>query len=88
MIQNHIHIHIHIHRLRLKAPFSVRSFYYIFYLYKQKGLIGGKGIGIQGLSSRELDKMVIPVPPVNEQHRIVTAIEEKFAMLDAIAECC
>ena len=82
MIQNHIH------RLRPKAPFSVRFFYYIFYLYKQKGLIGGKGIGIQGLSSRELDKMVIPVPPVNEQHRIVTAIEEKFAILDAIAECC
>ena len=82
MIQNHIH------RLRLKAHFSVRFFYYIFYLYKQKGLIGGKGIGIQGLSSRELDKMVIPVPPVNEQHRIVTAIEEKFAMLDTIADCC
>ena len=82
MIQNHIH------RLRPRASMSVRFFYYIFYLYKQKGLIGGKGIGIQGLSSRELDKMVIPVPPVNEQHRIVTAIEEKFAMLDAIAECC
>ena len=82
MIQNHIH------RLRPRASLSVRFFYYIFYLYKQKGLIGGKGIGIQGLSSRELDKMVIPVPPVNEQHRIVTAIEEKFAMLDAIADCC
>ena len=82
MIQNHIH------RLRPKAPFSVRFFYYIFYLYKQKGLIGGKGIGIQGLSSRELDKMVIPVPPVNEQHRIVAAVEEKFAVLDTIADCC
>ena len=82
MIQNHIH------RLRPRAPISVRFYYYIFYLYKQKGLIGGKGIGIQGLSSRELDKMVIPVPPVNEQHRIVTAIEEKFAMLDTIADCC
>ena len=82
MIQNHIH------RLRPKAPFSVRFFFYIFFLYKQKGLIGGKGIGIQGLSSRELDKMVIPVPPVDEQHRIVTAIEEKLSMLDAIAECC
>ena len=82
MIQNHIH------RLRPRTSLSVRFFYYIFYLYKQKGLIGGKGIGIQGLSSRELDKMVIPVPPVNEQHRIVTAIEEKFAMLDTIADCC
>lgn len=82
MIQNHIH------RLRPRASISVRFFYYIFYLYKQKGLIGGKGIGIQGLSSRELDKLVIPVPPVYEQHRIVTAIEEKFAILDAIANCC
>ena len=82
MIQNHIH------RLRPRASISVRFYYYIFYLYKQKGLIGGKGIGIQGLSSKELDKMVIPVPPVNEQHRIVTAIEEKFEMLDTIADCC
>ena len=82
MIQNHIH------RLRPKAAVSVRFFYYIFNLYKRKGLIGGKGIGIQGLSSRELDKMVIPVPPVQEQKRIVAAIEEKFASLDTIASCC
>ena len=53
MIQNHIH------RLRPREDISVRFYYYIFLLYKQMGLIGGKGIAILGLSSRELDKMVV-----------------------------
>ena len=79
MIQNHIH------RLRPKGNISVRFYYYIFLLYKQMGLIGGKGIAILGLSSRELDKMVVPVPPVPEQHRIVTVIENLFTQIDALA---
>ena len=79
MIQNHIH------RLRPREDISVRFFYYVFLLYKQMGLIGGTGIAILGLSSRELDKMVIPVPPVPEQHRIVTVIENIFAQMDALA---
>ena len=79
MIQNHIH------RLRPKDDISVRFFYYIFLFYKQKGLIGGKGIAILGLSSREMDKMVVPVPPVPEQHRIVNVIENLFTQIDALA---
>ena len=79
MIQNHIH------RLRPKDELSVRFFYYIFLLYKQKGFIGGKGIAILGLSSRELDKMVVPVPPVSEQHRIVSVIDTLFSQLESLA---
>ena len=78
MIQNHIH------RLRPKTNLSVRFFYYIFLLYKQQGLIGGKGIAILGLSSRELDRMVVPVPPVEEQHRIVAGIKTLFTVLEEI----
>ncbi len=78
MIQNHIH------RLRPREDISVRFYYYIILLYKQMGLIGGKGIAILGLSSRELDKMVVPVPPVLEQHRIVTVIENLFAQMEAL----
>ena len=78
MIQNHIH------RLRPKTNLSVRFFYYIILLYKQQGLIGGKGIAILGLSSRELDRMVVPVPPVEEQHRIVAGIKTLFTVLEEI----
>ena len=78
MIQNHIH------RLRPKTNLSVRFFYYIILLYKQQGLIGGKGIAILGLSSRELDGMVVPVPPVEEQHRIVAGIKTLFTVLEEI----
>ena len=66
----------HIHRLRSYAPVEVYFFYYVFYLYKRAGLIGGKGIGIQGLSSNAIDKLLIPLPPFVEQKRIVTRIEE------------
>ena len=80
MIQNHIH------RLRPKGKISVKFYYYIFLLYKQHGLIGGKGIAILGLSSRELDKLVVPVPPPAEQERIVTSIETMFRTIEEIRD--
>ena len=74
----------HIHRLRPYTTISVKFYYYIFFLYKQTGLIGGKGIGIQGLSSNALHKLLFPLPPLSEQYRIVEAIETVFAQLDSI----
>ena len=55
-------------------------------LYKWTDKIHGKGIGLQGLSSGLLDKLIIPVSPYNEQRRIVAKIEELFAVLDEIKE--
>lgn len=43
-----------------------------------------KGIGIQGLSSNALHKLLFPLPPLSEQYRIVEAIETVFAQLDSI----
>ena len=45
------------------------------YLYKSIGYIGGKGIGIQGLSSGALHNILIPTPSINEQKRIISQIE-------------
>ena len=70
-----IRIQNHIHRLRSYIPVNVKFYYYIFYLYKHMGLIGGKGIGIQGLSSNAIQQLLFPLPPSNEQHKIVEKIE-------------
>ena len=70
-----IRIQNHIHRLRPYTNISIRFYYYIFYLYKNIGLIGGKGIGIQGLSSNALHQLLFPLPPLQEQNKIVAAIE-------------
>lgn len=74
----------HIHRLRAKVDVCQILYLYVLMLYKWKDRIHGKGIGLQGLSSGLLDKLVVPLPPYNEQLRIVTKIEELFAVLDEI----
>ena len=75
MLQNHIH------KLRPYIPICTKYFYYIFYLYNLTGLIGGKGIGIQGFSSKALHNTLVPLPPLNEQQRIVAQIEKLFEQL-------
>ena len=65
----------HIHRLRPIVSIEPMFFYYVMRLYKYMGLIGGKGIGIQGLSSGALHRIIIPLPPIQEQRRIVDKIE-------------
>ena len=76
----------HIHRLRAKGMIDHRLYLYVLMLYKWRDKIHGKGIGLQGLSSGLLDKLIIPVSPYNEQKRIVAKIEELFAVLDEIKE--
>ena len=71
----------HIHRLRSYIDVNIKFYYYLFYFYKQAGFIGGKGIGIKGLSSNALDKLLFPLPPINEQNRIVYHIEIIFSKL-------
>ena len=75
MLQNHIH------KLRSYIPICTKFFYYIFNLYKLTGLIGGKGIGIKGFSSKALHNTLMPLPPLKEQQRIVAQIEKLFEQL-------
>ena len=76
-----IRIQNHIHRLRPYVPLCSLFFYYALYLYKHIGLIGGKGIGIQGLSSNALHTLLLPLPSIAEQERIVDKIEFVIASI-------
>ncbi len=68
----------HIHRLRGFIPekICVKYYYYLMWLYKQNGLINGRGIGLQGFSSKRLHSLIVPFPPFKEQEKIAESIEE------------
>ena len=70
MIQNHIH------RLRPITQLNVRFYYFVFRLWKLQERIGGRGIGLQGFSSKVLHNMLVPLPPYYEQTRIVEFIDK------------
>ena len=71
----------HIHRLRAYLPICTRFFYYVLRYYKHIGLIGGKGIGIQGLSSKALHDIIIPLPTLAEQERISSHLDFVLASI-------
>ena len=74
----------HLHRLRPKADLPVRFYLYVLKYLKDNNMIGGRGIGLLGLSTNELHKLLFPLPPLAEQYRIVAKIEELFSKLDLI----
>lgn len=76
----------HVSRLRPKAKnINNRFFMYVIMIYKKKGMLNGKGVGITSLSANDLLSAVIPLPPYSEQKRIVSKIEEIFSYLDTIS---
>lgn len=73
----------HISRLRPKSVSLSNVFYlYVIRYNKEKGNLNGRGVGITSLSANDLLSLVVPLPPLNEQSRIVTKIEELFSTLD------
>lgn len=81
---NSVCLQNHIHKLRPYTDLNVRFYYYVFYLYKLTGKIAGKGIGLKGLSSGVLDKLIVPLPPLAEQNAIVDKLSVLMKYCDNI----
>ena len=78
MFDEDIRIQNHIHRLRPYISLDNRFYYYVMFMWKQMGLIGGQGIGLQGFSSKALQNLIVPIPPVDEQTKIVASVDKLF----------
>ena len=86
LFDDEIRIQNHIHRLRSYIELSNRFYYYVMYLWKRMERIGGQGIGLQGFSSKALHKLIVPLPPVNEQFSVVEKLDSILGSVDALDE--
>lgn len=73
-----IRIQNHIHRLRPYTSLNNRFYYYVMFMWKQMGFIGGQGIGLQGFSSKALHNLMVPLPTIYEQIKIVAFVDNLF----------
>lgn len=78
----------HIHRVRPFGGISAKYlYYYMLYIYLNGNIKQYlKGVGIQSLSGNSLSSIVLPLPPIKEQQRIVNEIESLFEFIDTIEE--
>lgn len=77
----------HIHRLRAyDSKLNVLFYYHVMYLFKVSKVIDNyaKGIGIKGLSSNALGSILVPLPPLAEQKKIVEIIEQMLPLCEKL----
>ncbi len=77
-----------LHRVRCKFGISEKYLQYSLWHFKLNGVIDSlcKGVTIKHFTQSTMNKLEIPLPPLAEQKRIVSKIEEIFHQLDMIEE--
>ena len=71
------------------SPLNVEISKYCYYVMISDYTVSGlnqfmKGDNSPSINKSDIDNWLFPLPPLSEQHRIVTKIEELFAQLDKI----
>ena len=72
----------HVHRLRPYSDIELMYFYHVFFFYRNMNMMRAKGTAMPGLSSVTLHNMMIPLPPLAEQKRIVAKLEELLPLCE------
>ena len=75
-----------IHRVRFYDSINCRFYMYLMMFFESKGILKriSNGVTIKHLTNTVLSSIIIPLPPIAEQKRIVGAIETLFEKLDQI----
>jgi type I restriction enzyme S subunit len=70
------------------SPFTGVSKGYLFRVLPERALAGNSKQAIKGktLNSESIARIAIPLPPVEEQHRIVTKVDELMALCDQLEQ--
>jgi type I restriction enzyme S subunit len=75
-----------LHRVRPRAGITPEFVFYLFMQLSQTNAFEPfvTGSTIKHLPQEDLRELPVPLPPLNEQRRIVAALEEQFSRLEAI----
>lgn len=77
-----------IHRVRFYNSINCNFYMYFMMYLEAKGTLKriSNGVTIKHLTNTVLSNIIIPLPPLAEQERIVNAVETLFTQIDKIAE--
>lgn len=80
--------HYHIWKLNFFSDSDLNKYYlYKFLLEKTMELkASGHGVSMIHMTKENMEKVVVPVPPLAEQSRIVAKVDELMQVCDALAE--
>ena len=72
----------HVHRLRPLIDGICEYVYYFIYLLKESNQLASVGTAMPGLSANRLKGLLLPLPPHNEQYRIVRKIKKLIPYIE------